>query len=76
LITAQKSDAIATFHQMALLVKGKSILSCIQMESHDTDINEKPHLLPGGKQRILMDDYQKKKINSLYFSGFLIKAML
>jgi hypothetical protein len=28
------------------------------MESHGADINEKPHLVPGGKQRILMDGYQ------------------
>jgi hypothetical protein len=28
------------------------------MESHGADINEKPRLLPGGKQRILTDDYQ------------------
>jgi hypothetical protein len=57
-ITTHKGDAIAIFHQMALLGKGKSILSCIQMESHGADINEKPRLLPGGKQRILMDNYQ------------------
>jgi hypothetical protein len=58
LISTHTGDAIATFHQMALLGKGKSILSCIQMESHGADINEKPRLLPGGRQRILMDDYQ------------------
>jgi hypothetical protein len=58
LITTHKGEAIATFHQMALLGKGKSILSCIQMESHGADINEKLRLLPGGKQRIIMDDYQ------------------
>jgi hypothetical protein len=51
-------DAIATFHQMDLLGKGTSILSCIQMESHGADINEKPRRIPGGKQRILMDDFQ------------------
>jgi hypothetical protein len=28
------------------------------MESHGADINEKPYLVPGGKQRILMDSYQ------------------
>jgi hypothetical protein len=43
---------------MALLGTGKSILSCIQTESHGADINEKPRLIPGGKQRILMDNYQ------------------
>ena len=32
LVTTHKGDAITTFHQMALLGKGKSILSCIQME--------------------------------------------
>jgi hypothetical protein len=58
LITTHKGEAIATFHQIALLGKGKSILSCIQMESHGADINEKTRLLPGGKQRIIMDDYQ------------------
>jgi hypothetical protein len=31
LVTTHKGDEIATFHQMALLGKGKSILSCIQM---------------------------------------------
>jgi hypothetical protein len=58
LITTHKGDAIAIFHLMALLGQVKSILSCIQMESHGANINEKHCLLPGGKQRILMDDYQ------------------
>jgi hypothetical protein len=34
LVTTHKGDTIATFHQMALLGKGKSILSCLQMEAH------------------------------------------
>ena len=58
LITTHKGDAIATFHQMALLGKGKSILSCLQMEAYGADINDRSCLLPGGKQRILMDGYQ------------------
>jgi hypothetical protein len=58
LVTTHKGDVIATFHQMALLGKGKSILSCLQMEAHGADINDCSHLLPGGKQRILMDGYQ------------------
>jgi hypothetical protein len=44
---------------MALLAgKSKSILSCLQMEAHGEDINDCSHLLPGGKQRVLMDGYQ------------------
>jgi hypothetical protein len=43
---------------MALLGKGKSILSCVQLEHYGADINEKSLRLPGGKQRILMDGYQ------------------
>jgi hypothetical protein len=31
LVTTHKSDVIATFHQVALLSKGKSILSCLHM---------------------------------------------
>ena len=58
LIKTHKGDAIATFHQMALLGKGHSILSCIQMESHGAEINDRSSLLPGGKQRIVMDGYQ------------------
>ena len=58
LIHTHKGDAIATFHQMALLGKGKSILSCIQMEHYGAHINDRSSLLPGGKQRILIDDYQ------------------
>ena len=58
LISTHKGDAIATFHQMALLGKGKSILSSIQMEAYGADINDRSRLLPGGKQRILMDGYQ------------------
>jgi hypothetical protein len=58
LVSTHKGDAIATFHQMALLGKGKSILSCLQMEAHGADINDRSRLLPGGKQRILIDGYQ------------------
>ena len=36
-MTAHKGGAIATFHQMALLGKGKSILSCLQMEAYGAD---------------------------------------
>jgi uncharacterized membrane-anchored protein len=57
-ISTHKGDAIATFHQMALLGKGKSILSCLQMEAFGADINDRSRLLPGGKQRIVIDDYQ------------------
>jgi hypothetical protein len=41
-----------------LLAKGKSILSCLQMDAHGTDIDDHSCLLIGGKQRILMDGYQ------------------
>jgi hypothetical protein len=58
LMTTHKGDVIATFHQMALLGKGKSILSCLQMEAHGADINNRSHLFSGGKQHILMDGYQ------------------
>ena len=58
LVSSHKGDVIATFHQMALLGKGKSILSCLQMEAYGADINDRSRLLPGGKQRILIDGYQ------------------
>jgi hypothetical protein len=58
LVTTHKGDVIATFHQMALLGKGKSILSCLQMEVHGADINDRSRLLSGVKQYILMDGYQ------------------
>lgn len=58
LIETHKGNVIAIFHQTALLGKGKSILSCIQMEHYGADINDKPLLLQGGKQRIVMDNYQ------------------
>ena len=57
LIQTHKGNAIATFHQMAYLGKGHSILSCIQMEHHGAEINDRSTLLPGGKQRILIDNY-------------------
>ena len=41
LISSHKGDVIATFHQMALLGKGKSILSCLQMEAFGADINNR-----------------------------------
>jgi hypothetical protein len=56
-ISTDKGDVIATFHQMALLGKGKSILSCLQMEADGADINDCTSTLHGGKQRILMDGY-------------------
>jgi hypothetical protein len=43
---------------MALLGKGKSILSCLQMDAHGADINDHSELLPEGKQHILIDGYQ------------------
>jgi threonine dehydrogenase-like Zn-dependent dehydrogenase len=58
LIRTHKGDAIATFHQMSLLGKCKSILSCLQMEAHGSDINDRSRHLPGGKQRILINGYQ------------------
>jgi hypothetical protein len=58
LVSTHKGDASATFHQMALLGKGKSILSCLQMEAHGADINDRSKLIPGGKQRILIDGDQ------------------
>ena len=58
LIETHKGNVIAIFHQTALLGKGKSILSCIQMEHYGADINDKPLRLQGGKQRIVMDNYQ------------------
>jgi hypothetical protein len=57
-VSTHKGDAVATFQKMALLGKGKSILSCLQMEAHGADINDRSQLLPGGKQRILIDGYQ------------------
>ena len=57
-INTHKGPVVAVFHQMALLGKGKSILSCIQMEHFGADINDKSLRLPNGKQRILMDGYQ------------------
>jgi hypothetical protein len=57
-VSSHKGDAIATFHQMAWLGKGKSILSCLQMEAYGADINDRSQLLPAGKQHILIDGYQ------------------
>jgi hypothetical protein len=58
LATTDNGDAIATFHKMALLGKGKSILSCLQMEAYGSDINNHLRLLPNGKKCILIDGYQ------------------
>jgi hypothetical protein len=58
LITTHKGDAIATFHQMALLGKGQSILSCLQMEAHGAEINDRSRILSGGKQCISIDECQ------------------
>jgi hypothetical protein len=58
LIKTHKGDVIAVSHQIALLGKGKSILSCLQMEHYGSEINDKSLRLPGGKQRIVMDGYQ------------------
>jgi hypothetical protein len=41
LIQTHKGEAIATFYQMAYLGKGHSILSCIQMEHHGAEINDR-----------------------------------
>jgi hypothetical protein len=56
--TTHKGDAIATCHQMALLSKGKGVLSCLQMEASGADIKNRSRLLPNGKQCILIDGYQ------------------
>jgi hypothetical protein len=58
LITTHKGEAIATFHQMALLGKWKSILLCLQMEAFGVDINDRSRMIPGGKHRILVNGYQ------------------
>jgi hypothetical protein len=58
LIETHKENVIAVFHHIALLGKGKSMLSCIQMEHYGAEINDKPLRVPGGKQRIVMDGYQ------------------
>jgi hypothetical protein len=41
LISTHRGVAIVTFHQMALLGTGKSILSCLHMEAHGADINDR-----------------------------------
>jgi hypothetical protein len=40
LISTHKGDVIVTFHQIALLGKGKCILSCLQMEAFGANIND------------------------------------
>jgi hypothetical protein len=54
LIETHKVNVIAVFNQTALLCKGKSILSCLQMEHYGAEINDKSLKLPGGMQHILM----------------------
>jgi hypothetical protein len=58
LIETHKGNVIAVFHQIVLLGKGKSILSCLKMEHYGAEINDKSLRIPGGKQRIVMDGYQ------------------
>jgi hypothetical protein len=58
IVSTHKGDVIATFHQMALLGKGMIIQSCLHVKAHGADINDRLKLLPGGKQRILIDGYQ------------------
>jgi hypothetical protein len=58
LVITHNGGAIATFHQMTLLGKGKSILSCLQMDACGANIYGRSCSLPGGKQRILVDGYQ------------------
>jgi hypothetical protein len=58
LIETHTSNVIAVFHQTELLVKGKSILSCLQMDHYGTEINGKSLKLAGGLQRILTDGYK------------------
>jgi hypothetical protein len=48
LITTHMGEAIATFHQMVLLRKGKSIVSCLQLEAFGADINVCSRMIPGG----------------------------
>jgi hypothetical protein len=58
LIPTHKGDVVAVFHQMALLGKGTSILSCLQMEHYGAEINDKSLRLPGGLRWIVMGGYQ------------------
>jgi hypothetical protein len=61
IVTAQaifETYLIYVFHHTALLGKGKSILTCLQMEHYGADINDKSLQLPGGLQMILMDGNQ------------------
>jgi hypothetical protein len=50
LVPAHKGDAISTLHQMARLGKGKSTLSCIQMEAFGDDINDQTQLISVGNK--------------------------
>jgi hypothetical protein len=58
LVTAHNGDACATFHKMVELGKGNNILSCLQMEACDADINKHLCSLPDGKQLSLINGYQ------------------
>jgi hypothetical protein len=40
LIPTHKGNVVAIFHQIALLGKGTSILSCLQMEHYGAEINK------------------------------------
>jgi hypothetical protein len=53
-VSTHKGDVIATFHQMVLF--GNLVLSPDGRDG--ADINDRSQLLPGGKQRILIDGYQ------------------
>jgi hypothetical protein len=57
LVSTHKGDAIAHFFQVALLGKGMSIMSCLQMQAYGASINDQSCSLPGGKQCILVDGY-------------------
>jgi hypothetical protein len=46
LIETHKGDVIAVFHQIALLGKGESFLSCLQMQHYGAEINNKSLRLP------------------------------
>jgi len=67
LIATNKGNAIGTFYQVALLGRGTSVLSCLQMEAFGLDINDRSSRLPKGEQRILVDGYRIQ----LYFQDGL-----
>ena len=51
-INTQNGPVIAIFHQGAQNGRGKSILSCAQMEHFQADVNDKSIRVPGGTQCI------------------------